>query len=296
MKMERLIGIVTILQQRGKVTAPWLAEKFEVSKRTINRDIEELCQAGIPIVTTRGPEGGISIMEGFKLDTSVFTAEELEAIFVGLNSVDSVSKTPRAKYLTEKIGMIPVAENMLIDLSSFYKDSLADKIELLKAAIRQKKCVSFHYYYGKGEGDKLIEPALIVFKWSDWYVFGYSRERQDFRMYKLKRLWNLEMTEESFEKREIPKEKMEFGSHMTDDIMITAIYDESVKYRLVEEYGPDWFCTCADGKLLAKRGFTTYEDAVNWFLSLGSKAEVIAPADFRQRMKEEIEKIYNRYI
>jgi len=69
-----------------------------------------------------------------------------------------------------------------------------------------------------------------------------------------------------------------------------------VKYRLVEEYGPDWFCTCADGKLLAKRGFTTYEDAVNWFLSLGSKAEVIAPADFRQRMKEEIEKIYKRYI
>lgn len=296
MKMERLIGIVTILQQRGKVTAPWLAEKFEVSKRTINRDIEELCQAGIPIVTTRGPEGGISIMEGFKLDTSVFTAEELEAIFVGLNSVDSVSKTPRAKYLTEKIGMIPVAENMLIDLSSFYKDSLADKIELLKAAIRQRNCVSFHYYYGKGEEDKLIEPALIVFKWSDWYVFGYSRERQDFRMYKLKRLWNLEITEESFEKREIPKEKMEFGSHMTDDIMVTAIYDESVKYRLVEEYGPDWFCTCADGKLLAKRGFTTYEDAVNWFLSLGSKAEVIAPADFRQRMKEEIEKIYNRYI
>ncbi len=296
MKMERLIGIITILQQRRKVTAPWLAEKFEVSKRTINRDIEELCQAGIPIVTTRGPEGGISIMEGFQLDTSVFTAEELEAIFVGLSSVDSVSKTPRAKYLTEKIGMIPLADNMVIDLASFYKDSLSDKIELLKVAIKKRKCVSFRYYYGKGEADKLIEPVLIIFKWSDWYVFGYNRERRDFRMYKLKRLWELKMTEETFEKREIPKEKMEFGSHMTDDIMITAIYDASVKYRLVEEYGPDWFCTCADGKLLAKRGFSSYEDAVNWFLSLGSKVEVIAPADFRQRMKEEVEKVYNRYL
>lgn len=77
--------------------------------------------------------------------------------------------------------------------------------------------------------------------------------------------------------------------------MITAIYDECVKYRLVEEYGPGWFCTCEDGRLLAKRGFTTSEDAVNWFLSLGAHAEVIAPAKFRERMKAEVEKIYNKY-
>ena len=92
MKIDRLIGIITILQQNKKVTAPYLAKKFEVSRRTINRDIEDICRAGIPIVTTQGKGGGISIMDGFNLDTTVFTTEELQAIFVCLKSIDIFSQ------------------------------------------------------------------------------------------------------------------------------------------------------------------------------------------------------------
>lgn len=192
MKIDRLIGIITTLQQKKTVTAPYLAEKFEVSRRTINRDIEDICKAGIPIVTTQGVNGGISIMEGFSLDTTVFTEQELAAIFTGLKSLDSVSNSSSAEKLARKIGgssAIRLADNMIIDLSSFYKDDLVAKIDSIKLAIKESKCITFHYCYNKGEADKLIEPYLIVLKWSNWYVFGFCKERQDFRMYKLRRLW-----------------------------------------------------------------------------------------------------------
>lgn len=234
MKIERLIGIIATLQQKKFVTAPYLAEKFEVSRRTINRDIEDICKAGIPIVTTQGANGGISIMEGFSLDTTVFTEQELTAIFTGLKSLDSVSNSASAEKLAEKIGgsdAIKLADHMVIDLSSFYKDDLSLKIEQIKLAIKEARCISFHYCYNKGEADKLIEPYLIVFKWSAWYVFGFCKERQDFRLFKLRRMWNLEITDEVYTAREISEEKKHFGSNMTDDYVITAVYDASVKYK-----------------------------------------------------------------
>lgn len=299
MKIERLIGIIITLQQKGKVTAPYLAEKFEVSRRTINRDIEEICRAGIPIVTTQGVDGGIEIMEGFQLDTAVFTESELQAILVGLKSLNSVSKTKQYTRLAEKISgkdnVISIESTMMIDLSSFYKESLSEKIDLLRNAIVKKKCVSFHYYYNKGESDKYIEPYFIVFKWSAWYVFGYCRERQDFRMYKLARLWNLCCNEEIFIPRDVPEEKLQFGQYMTDDKVITAVYAESEKYRLVEEYGPDSFRIQEDGRLYTEWGFTTYEEAIQWFLSFGSKVEVLAPEDFKELLIEEMRKMYGQY-
>lgn len=175
MKIDRLIGIIATLQQKKTVTAPYLAEKFQVSRRTINRDIEDICKAGIPIVTTQGAKGGISIMEGFSLDTTVFTQQELEAIFTGLKSLDSVSYSALVEKLAEKIGgfAIRLADNIVIDLSSYYKDDLVPKLERIKQAIRECKCITFRYCYNKGETGKKIEPYLLVFKWSDWYVFGF---------------------------------------------------------------------------------------------------------------------------
>ncbi len=298
MKIERLIGIITILQQQKRVTAPYLAEKFEVSRRTINRDIDDICKAGIPIVTTQGVNGGISIMEGFSLDTTVFTEQELTAIFTGLKSLDSVSNSASAEKLAQKIGgnsAIKLADNMMIDLSSFYKDDLALKIDVIKQAMKESKCISFHYCYNKGEADKLIEPYLIVFKWSDWYVFGFCKERQDFRMYKLRRLWDLQITEESFAVRDIPEEKKQFGSHMTDDYVITAVYDASAKYRLVEEYGPSCFTVQEDGKLYTEWGFTTQKGALEWFLSFGDKVKVLAPTEMVELIKSTLENIQNVY-
>ena len=184
---------------------------------------------------------------------------------------------------------------MAIDLASHYKDDLASKLELIRSAIQASRCISFHYYYEKGEADKLIEPCQIVFKWSDWYVFGFCRQRRDFHLYKLRRLWNLRITQEPFSPRDVPQEKRRFGSHMTDDYMVTAVYDPCVKYRLVEEYGPDCFTEQADGRLYAQWGFTTKERAVEWFLGFGHKVKVLGPPEMVERMKAALEAARNLY-
>lgn len=299
MKIERLIGIITTLQQKEKVTAPYLAEKFEVSRRTINRDIEEICRAGIPIVTMQGTNGGISLMDGFALDTTVFTRQELSAVFTGLKTLDSVSSSGSADKLAAKMGAgdtLGLIDCMTIDLASFYKSSLSSKIELIKKGISERRCLAFHYYYNKGEADKLIEPYRIYFMWSDWYVFGYCKQRQDFRLYKLRRLWDLQLSEESYEVREIPDEKLRFGSHMTDDYFVTAIYDSDVKYKLVEEYGPDSFSVMDDGRLYARWGFNSAEDALPWFLGLGDKVTVIEPPEMVEEMKRALASISANYL
>ena len=298
MKLDRLIGIITTLQQKKQVTAPYLAEKFEVSRRTILRDIDDICKAGIPIVTTQGMGGGISIMDGFSLDTTVFTRDELAAIFAGLKTLDTLLPASQAGRLASKLGgdsAVALSDYMMIDLSSFYRDSLAEKMEQIKQAIETRRCITFHYYYSKGEADKQIEPYMILFKWSNWYVFGYCKERQDFRMYKLRQLWELKVTDEVYSLREIPEERKQFGSFMTDDYLITAIYAPSVKYRLVEEYGPNCFTVMEDGRLYTKWGFTDPNRAISWFLGFGDKVVVTDPPEFVEIFRNQLQKMNALY-
>lgn len=193
MKIDRLLGIITLLLQRDKVTAPELAKKFEVSRRTIHRDIDDICKAGIPIITYQGGDGGISIADGYKLDKSVLTVDELQSIVAGLKSLGSVSDSARIDGLISKLSpkseaVVSVKDNILIDLSSHYKSSLSEKISLIKTAITENRLVRFDYYSEKGLSNRTIEPCFITFKWTSWYVFGYCRDRNDFRLFKLNRL------------------------------------------------------------------------------------------------------------
>lgn len=298
MKIDRLIGIIVTLQQKKTVTAPWLAEKFEVSRRTINRDIEEICAAGIPIVARQGSGGGLSIMEGFSLDTTVFTRQELAAILTGLGSLDSVSHAPMAGRLAGKLGgeaQDTLTEGMSIDLASFYKDDLSQKIGTIREAIGQRRCIAFHYYYEKGEADKIIEPYLVLYKWSDWYVFGFCRQREDFRMYKLRRLWELRVTQQTYPVRQIPPEKKDFGSHMRDAYLTEAVYEPCVKYRLVEEYGPFSFTQQEDGRLYARWGFSGAEQALRWFLGFGDKVRVLQPPELVEKMRAQVQAAAKKY-
>ncbi|MCM1054585.1 MAG: YafY family transcriptional regulator [Bacteroides sp.] len=298
MKIDRIIGIITVLQRKGKVTMSYLAEKFEVSRRTIARDIETICGAGIPIVSFRGTEGGVEIMDGFNLDTTVFTRDELQAVLAGLKALESVSAAPTSSALSDKLygkdAVIPLDDSIMIDLSSFHKDSLSEKINMLKKAAREKKCVTFHYYYSRGEDDKLIEPLLVVFKWSSWYIFGFCPERSDFRMYKLDRLWDLRITDQGFEQRSIPAEKLDFGRRFTDEYVITALFEPSEKYKLVEEYGPCSFTSEEDGRLYTKWGFCDYDNALNWYMSFGDKVEILGPEDFKRDYIERLERALKR--
>lgn len=298
MKVDRLIGIITILLQQDKITAPELAKRFEVSRRTINRDIEDICKAGIPLVTAQGFGGGISIADGYTIDKSLLTREELQAILTGLKGIDSVSSTSHSGRFLEKISgrnsRLTAEDTIVIDLASFYQRPLTEKIEVIKTAISEKNRISFDYYYEKGESRRTLEPYRLLFKWSSWYVWGYCPERQSFRLFKLNRLWNLKRETESFLPRELPPEESQPGRYLEKGTLhLKARFALSEKYRLIEEYGPECFTPDNSGRLLFEHDFASYANMREWVFSFGDRVEILEPqalAEDRIRQAENIMK------
>ena len=281
MKLDRLLGILTVLLKNDRATAPELAEKFEVNRRTIGRDIDTLCQAGIPIITSQGNKGGISIAEGFRLDKSILTAEELSGIIAALKGIGSVSERSQIERTLDKLhanagAVVSMREPVIIDLASYYKGQLTGKIELIKRAILEARLIEFDYYYEKGESRRRIEPYFVIFQWTAWYVFGFCLERQDWRMFKLLRLWNLSLCDENYAPREIPPERRDFGTNFPDDINLVAVFDPSERYKLIESYGLNCYTETDEG-LRIEIGFTNRDFLISWLLGFGGKVKVLEP-------------------
>lgn len=300
MKIDRLIGILSILLRQEQVTAPELAERFEVSRRTVSRDIEALCKAGIPIVTAQGKNGGISIMEGYRIDKTLLTSGDMKAILAGLGSLDSVSGSRRYQQLMDKLSMgnsdvLASGQNILIDLSSWYKTSLAPKIERIQAAIEKQERISFLYFSPRKESRRIIEPYYLIFHWISWYVWGRCCEKEDYRLFKLNRMTELEGTGERFERKEGVYPDLSLEQVFPPMLQVEVLIEPQMKWRLVEEYGPDSFREQEDGRLLFTGEFTDKENMFGWLLSFGSCAELLEPQKLRGEFIEALEQIRERY-
>ncbi len=300
MKLDRMIGILSILLQREKVTAPFLAEKFEVSRRTISRDIEALCMAGIPLRTEPGQKGGISIMEGYKIDRTLLSTSELQAILAGLRSLDSVSGTNRYAQLMEKLSagassLLPGDAHILIDLSSWYKDTLSPKIELLHQGILSRRKVSFTYFAPKGTSQRTVEPYHLIFQWGSWYLWGWCDKREEFRLFKLRRMTGLKAGE-GFEGRAVPAPDLSQRRGFPHVYQVIAKIQPEYQWRLMEEYGQESFTLQPDGTLLFSFGFTDKTSIVGWIVSFGGGAELLEPAELRRDVLAFAEGIREKYL
>ena len=289
MKIDRLIGILSILLQKEKVTAPELAEMFEVSKRTINRDIDDLCRAGIPIVTSQGTGGGISIMDGYRMDRTILSSKDMQMIMAGLRSLDSVSGSNYYSLLMEKIkaGSTEVvcgSESILIDLSSWNKDSISPKIELIQDAIELGKTVKFEYYSPKGNSEREIEPYYLIFKWSSWYVYGYCLLRNDFRLFKLNRMTKITHVRNFVKRGDVPMPDLSNERVFPSKGKVKAVFDPSMKWYLIEDYGIESFTELPDGKLLFEHEYADDDGLLSWMLSMRDKVTVIEPETIRQKI------------
>lgn len=301
MKIDRQIGILSILLQRDVVTAPYLAEQFEVSRRTINRDIEDLCKAGIPIVTRQGVNGGISIMEDYKIDRTLLNNAEMQDILAGLRSLDSVSGTNRYGKLMEKLSagssdFMVGNQSVLIDLSSWYKETLAPKIELVRTAIDESKELEFAYYSPKGESVRRIEPYYLIFRWSSWYVWGWCKKRNDFRMFKLNRMEKTKILEQMFAKRQVSMPDLSNEKIFPGRIKVKALFEQECKWRLVEEFGAGCFREMEDGKLLFQADYTDMEHLTSWLLTFGAQVVVLEPSELREKIVDIAKSIQRLYL
>lgn len=291
MKIDRLIGILSILLQREKVTAPYLAEVFEVSRRTISRDIEALCRAGIPIATAQGAGGGISIMGGYRLDRALLTAGDMQAILAGLKGLDSVSGTKRYAQLMEKLaGPEMSGGDLRIDLASWYREPLSERLGLLREAIFQGREVLFHYYAPSGESDRAVEPYTVLFQWGGWYLWAWCRTREDYRLFKLSRMTRVKLGE-CFQKRPAPEPDLSDRKVFPENLLVRAVVPAKYKWRLVEEYGEGAFIVEPDGSCLCSIGFTRKDSALDWLLSFRGEAQLLEPEELRASLRELGEKL-----
>ena len=236
-------------------------------------------------------------MTVFILDTTVFTKQELAAIFTGLKSLDSVSRSASGETLARKIGgsqAVSLDDHMAIDLASHYQEPLTEKIAAIRAAIRDRLPLSFDYYYEKGQCRWVVEPYKLVFRWSAWYVWGWCTLRRDFRLFKLNRMVALR-TGEPFKKRTAPPPDFSQKNIYPSLYQVKAIIQPQFRWRLVDEFGPESFVQQPDGSLLFTHGFADKNAIICWLISFGKDAELIEPAELRQDILAFAEAIQQNY-
>ncbi len=239
--------------------------------------------------TLQGTGGGISIMDGYKMDRTILSSKDMKMIMAGLRSLDSISGSHYYRQLMEKLkagssDFVSGNESMLIDLSSWDKDSLSPKIELIQDAIELTKTVTFEYYAPGGNTQREIEPYFLIFKWSSWYVYGYCLLRNDFRLFKLNRMVNITHVKAFERKRDVPMPDLSSEKVFPPKAKVKAVFEPSMKWHLIEEYGIGSYKELPDGKLLFEHNYGDDDGLLSWMLSLKDKVTVIEPESIRREL------------
>lgn len=298
MKIDRLFSIVQILINKKMVTAGELAEHFNVSVRTIYRDIDILSANGIPVYCSQGKGGGISILDNYVIDKAMLSDDEQKQVLLSLQSVNAT-------------GQIDVGDS-LIKLRNVFKKNNTDWIEIdfsnweqsdnekeifesIKYSIINCRVIECSYFNTKGEISKRkIEPYKLVFKGYQWYVYGFCLMRNDFRFFKLTRIDDLTVLDETFSRKEgisvntkynidtneIVKVKLKINSRMA-----ARVYDEFRKGKIT--FNGEFF--------IVEANIPKNEYLYTYFLAYGNDLEVIEPVEVRREMKILLEKIINKY-
>lgn len=290
--------MVYLLLEKGSMTAPELADYFEVSVRTIYRDIDILSSAGIPVYATRGKGGGISIQDNFVLKKSILSEQEQTQILMALQGIRIV-EDEYTRTLLSKLSSVFQKQNvnwLEIDFSSWTKSGAGkDNFQKLQSAIFKSKIVAFHYYSGKGEVIKrVVEPLKLVFKSTDWYLYGYCSTRNDFRFFKLTRIRNLEITNDEYV-RSIPEQIfVEEEKFEMETVKVMLLFDKSMSFRVYDKFD-DEVTENQDGSLLVETVMPNNELLISHILSWGDKVEVISPQNIRIKVFERAKKICEKY-
>ncbi len=283
---------------KKSVTARELAERFEVSVRTILRDVDTLCASGIPLCTTQGKGGGISLMDGFVLDKSVLTESEQEDILSALHSLYAAS-APDAEPVLDKLASLFKKNTVAwidIDFSPWEGGAgEREKFYMLKDAILSKKLVSFDYYSYWGERSRrTVEPLQIVFRERAWYLSAFCPERNDYRTFKLSRIKRPELTEKNFIER--PYVRVSGSFHRQNLCEVTLRVEEEAAHRIWEDFSPEQIEENADGSFTVKAVMPDDEWGYSYILTYGEYAEVLAPQHIRDYIAKKFAAATNKYL
>ena len=301
MQINRLFEIVYILLDKKTITAKELSEHFEVSVRTIYRDIDTLSIAGIPIYTNKGKGGGISLIEDFVLNKSVLSEKEQNEIIMSLQSLNAM-KFLDVEPVLKRLSTIFNKEStnwIDVDFSQWGSDdSEKEKFNIIKTAIISTKMVSFDYFSSYGEKTlRTVEPLKLIFKGQGWYLYGFCRLKGEFRIFKITRIKNLSLLNETF-KREILNDIWGEGDKSYKNKMVTLILkiDERMAYRLYDEFDQENIVKNSDRSFTATTTFPDGDWIYGYVMSYGEYAEVLEPKDIREIIKRKFEEGLKKYL
>ena len=301
MKIDRLISIIMVLLDKERIGAQELADMFEVSPRTIYRDIDTINMAGIPIRGASGVGGGFEIMQKYKIDKNVFSTADLSAILMGLSSLSNIIRGNELINALAKVkSFIPAdkandielkANQICIDLSPWIgNQNIQSYLEIIKTALQDCRLVSFEYIAHHGKKTvRTVEPYQLVLKSGHWYFQGYCHIRNDFRLFRLSRISNLQMKEENFRPRDYQKPILDFEEileTMQTTIKIRihkSIMDRVLDYCTYEHFSPD-----GNEYYIVNFPFIENEYYYDILLGFGNKCECLEPLYIRAEMKRRI--------
>lgn len=301
MKIDRLVSIIMVLLDKERIGARELSDMFEVSLRTIYRDIDTINMAGIPIRSTPGAGGGFEIMSEYKVDKTVFSNSDLATILMGIGSfstmmtgdeiVNTLAKV-RSFIPADRRKEIELKMNQIsIDLTPWMgNENIRSCMETIKMSLQNLRLVSFNYLDRNNNiSTRRIEPHQLLLKGNHWYVLGYCMEKQDFRLFKLSRISNLNTLEDTFVPREFHKPLSEFTDTMSQrqqDILLRI--HKSIMDRALEYCSYDHFTQDSSDFYFVKFPFIDDEYGYSIILSLGDKCECLAPENIRAEIRRRV--------
>ena len=299
MKIDRLMGIVVYLLNNGRTSAQKLAEEFEVSSRTIMRDLESLDQAGIPIQSFYGVEGGYQIMDSFVLEKQVATIHEYDWIVTALKGIASAYASKSLEHTLAKIKNLNDTKGtaVSVDLGVASEDGKTnEQLMLLEDAIKKERMVRFSYVNSHDEVKEIqVEPVCLQYKWYNWYLIGYYEKYQDYCMFKLARMDSLQITDIKNSKRHnLSDIKIRDNNEnivhvkLHGKAIIKAKCREYLNGRITQEFENGDFEFC----------FSVPEHETFWYgviLSFGNKAKVIEPQEIKERILNTCKEIQKEY-
>ncbi|MBY8913974.1 YafY family transcriptional regulator [Bacillus sp. YC2] len=310
MKLERLLAIVVLLISKKQVQAPELAEMFEVSVRTIYRDIDAISRAGIPIITSQGFGGGIQMAEMYRLEREWLKEEELAVIASALKSVSSVYEPDASSTAIQKIQqLVPVqneaefkrkTEKWFFDMTPWGHTNDQKKLhKLISSAIDQTLTVTFIYTNAKGETmERQAEPYTLVCKTGRWYLYAYCLAKQDFRFFKLSRMKTLTVQTITFERKDIQLDTLPWDAEWyrkDKAACLELLVHPGARQRLGEWFGYDVFHFDKEGNCRAVISLPENQWLIGFLLQFGKEIEILSPLHIREQVKETIQEMKKRY-
>ncbi len=298
MKLDRLVSILMLLLEKDRVSAQTLAELFEVSPRTIYRDVETISMAGIPVRSTPGVGGGFEIMPAYKLDQKVFTADDLSTLLMGLSSLSGMLQSEALIHALTKVKSI-IPADMAKEIEARAAQLGVDPhpwtggettrayLATIQTALREHRLLSFAYIAHHGaQTTRLVEPYQLVCKGGQWYLYGYCRQREDFRLFKLSRITRLETKAEPFKPRAPQKPILHF-SNMPEaaQTSVTLRIHRSIMDRVLDHCAYERFAPEDDEHYLVSFPFVESDYALDMLLGFGEKCECLAPPHVRAEMQ-----------